>query len=70
LRRAQRIGFGGGSTVAVLACSLTGRTPRPTIAAPISPSLQPDADARDATMYRWTALVQALVASAEFRYLK
>ena len=33
-------------------------------------SLRPDAAARDATTYRWTALVQALVASAEFRYLR
>lgn len=33
-------------------------------------SLDPQGSARDPIAYRWTALVQALVASAEFRYLR
>ncbi len=32
--------------------------------------LQPTSGTRDETMYRWTALMQAMMASAEFRYLK
>jgi len=32
--------------------------------------LQPGANVRDEAVYRWSALVQALFASAEFRYLK
>lgn len=31
--------------------------------------LQPSADLKDPDLYRWTALVQALLASAEFRYV-
>ncbi|MBA4020196.1 MAG: hypothetical protein C0483_23800 [Pirellula sp.] len=52
---------------------LLGRTPSADEIAAVrdfASSLQPDAAARDATTYRWTALVQALVASAEFRYLR
>ena len=33
-------------------------------------SLQPDPDERDPELYRWGALVQALFASAEFRYIR
>ncbi len=51
---------------------LLGRAPRVDElkdAASLLESLQPPQATRDPELYRWTVLVQAILASAEFRYV-